>query len=80
MCAGWNIWCTEQWPFQSSSWRADLLGGEAAQFEIGVPDHHLVERDTHLEAGPASEMLVGKEENLLGRRSKGPGGDGAGVR
>ena len=66
MCAGWNIWCTEQWPFQSRIFAlADLLAREAAHFQIGIPDHHLVQRNAHLVAGPAAEVLVGEEQHLL---------------
>jgi hypothetical protein len=38
---------------------------EAALFQVGVPDHHLVERNAHLVAGPAAEVLVGEEQHLL---------------
>jgi hypothetical protein len=67
MCAGWNIWCTEQCPFQSRSSPCGSARREAAHFEVGVPDHHLVERDAHLVAGPAAEVLVGEEQDLLAR-------------
>ena len=43
----------------------DLLGGEAAVFLVRVPDHHFVERDVLLVAGPAAEVLVGEEQHLL---------------
>jgi hypothetical protein len=45
----------------------DLFGAEAAHFEVGIPDHHFVERMPICEAGPAAEMLVGKEEDLRRR-------------
>jgi hypothetical protein len=78
MCAGWNIWCTEQCPFQSSSLARRICSLVSPHFEIGVPDHHLVEWNAHLEAGPAPEVLVGKEENLLATLER-PGGNRAGV-
>jgi hypothetical protein len=43
----------------------DLFAGQAALFQVGIPDHHLVERDAHLVAGPAAEVLVGEEQHLL---------------
>jgi hypothetical protein len=57
---------------------ADLLAREAAVFQVGVPHHHLVERNAHLEAGPAAEVLVGEEQHLLAL-GEGPVEDGRGV-
>ncbi|SBT10145.1 hypothetical protein ACCAA_890024 [Candidatus Accumulibacter aalborgensis] len=66
--------------FPEQEFRApDLLGSEATHFEVGVPDHHFVEWNSHPIAGPAAEMLVGKEENLF-PALEGPASDRSGVR
>ena len=56
----------------------DLLRRQAAEFEVGVPDDHLVHRDAHVVAGPPAEMLIG-EEQYLGPLRESPFGDGAGI-
>ncbi len=56
----------------------DLVDREAAHFQVGIPDDHLVHRETQLVAGPPAEVLVGEEQHL-GAALESPPGDGAGV-
>src|SRR5258708_4387490 len=44
---------------------AQLLFADAAVGPVPVPEEHLVQRDTHLPAGVAAEMLVGEEQYLF---------------
>src|SRR5437870_5496739 len=44
---------------------ADRFRRVSVKFLVGVPHDHLFERDAHAIAGVASEVLIGKEENLF---------------
>ena len=69
MCDSWNIWRHRAVALPEQDLRLpDLLGAQAAGFEIGIPDHHLVHCDAELVAGPATEVLVGEEQNLFALR------------
>ena len=66
----------------------DDLRGQPAADLVGIPDGHPIERDAHLEAGVAAEMLVRQHQQLLAalprpghhRRGVGRGADDAAVR
>jgi hypothetical protein len=38
---------------------------EPAEDLVGIPHHHLIERDAHLVGRVAAQMLVGHEQNLV---------------
>ena len=65
-CSGRKRWCTEQWPFQSSS-VASLTSRSSRppQLEARVPHPHVGLAVAHVEAGVAAEVLVGEEEHLV---------------
>ncbi len=62
--SGVNRLCTEQCPFQSTTFaERTCLRLEPAPVLVGVEDRHRVQRDAHAVAGVPSEVLVGKEEH-----------------
>jgi len=48
----------------------DLLRAQTAVGQVGIPHQHVFQRDAALVAGPASQMLVGKEEELGAARQR----------
>ena len=59
-------WWTEQWPCQrmmrERSRSSSRHAAERAERLAVVPERHLVERDAHLHAGVAAQVLVREEE------------------
>ena len=64
-CSGKKRRCTEQCPFHRITFALRSLFGRLPALQlVGVPHHHLVEPNPHVVAGVASQMLVGKKEDL----------------
>ena len=63
---GKKRWCTEQWPFHSSTRLAGQFGGGLAALQSPwVPHRHFVQRNAHRIARVPAQVLVGQEQDAL---------------